>query len=720
MKKKVLILCLCLALVLSGCSAAAVSVGREDPPAADPSPAEMAFSQSAAAQAGGFIDVPETAWYAQAVAYVKEQGLMEGVGGGSFAPDRTLTRAMMIQVLYNSAGKPAVSGESGFEDVKPGAWYEKAVTWARQQDITSGVSATRFGVDSPLTREQMAVFFWNAAGMPEGSTASTFADAASVSRWAKEAVAWVQVNQVMSGTGENRFSPRSTATRGQVAQVLMNAVESGVLSVEGQGISPEPDPTEESDPSAPAGPAATTEPGADRITTDAGQVIALGDLEHYSASAASTVYYTSGITPEGLQKVYDALNWIPTGTLAVKVSTGEPPASNYLRPELIGDLVRSLEGTIVECNTAYGGSRASAAMHRQVAADHGFTGISRGGALDIMDENGSVTLPVKNAKYLTDGNYVGANFQNYDSFLVLSHFTGHSMAGYGGAIKNISIGIASREGKARIHTANRSSTNPWIWDTATFQESMGEAAQSVIAALGDGKNIVYVNVMNRLSVDCDCNGNPSEPDMHDIGILASTDPVALDQACLDLVYQARDNASLVRRVESLNGVHTLEYAEQIGIGSRTYRLADVDQTGGENVKASDFNQFQNVTLTGVDLAALDSEQMEVLYAQAKYCQAMCDADMDTLRSLVAEDKTFTHMSGRVQTREEYFADIAKGSLNYFSIGMEDPAVTVSGNHATVQYTAVLNANAYGARGTYRMSGTHTWEKRGGAWISVNE
>ena len=136
--------------------------------------------------------------------------------------------------------------------------------------------------------------------------------------------------------------------------------------------------------------------------------------------------------------------------------------------------------------------------------------------------------------------------------------------------------------------------------------------------------------------------------------------------------------------------------------------------------ASDFSQFQNVTLTGVDLAALDSEQTEVLFAQASYCQAMCDADIDALRALVAADKTFAHMSGRVQTREEYFADIANGSLNYFTIGMEDPAVTVSGNHATVQYTAVLNANAYGARGTYRMSGAHAWEKRGGAWVNVNE
>lgn len=312
---------------------------------------------------------------------------------------------------------------------------------------------------------------------------------------------------------------------------------------------------------------------ADTETTQQEQQIAGSEATQQQPEAAQgtpVVYMTRAVTPEGLMAVYQALQWEPQGRVAVKLSTGEPPASNYLRPELIAGLVQSLDGTIVECNTAYGGSRAETAMHYQVAEDHGFTAIAD---FQILDEEGSMTLPMQGGTRLSE-NYVGAAFEDYDSYLVLSHFKGHSMAGYGGAIKNISIGLGSSEGKAWIHSAGSSLTNPWGGDQDAFLESMAEAGKSVSDYLGD--QIVYINVMNRLSVDCDCDGNPAEPDMHDIGILASTDPVALDQACIDLVYSAEDGQSLVNRIESRNGLHTLEHAQQIGLGSRSYELVSID------------------------------------------------------------------------------------------------------------------------------------------------
>ena len=312
---------------------------------------------------------------------------------------------------------------------------------------------------------------------------------------------------------------------------------------------------------------------ADTETTQQEQQIAGSEATQQQPEAAQgtpVVYMTRAVTPEGLMAVYQALQWEPQGRVGVKLSTGEPPASNYLRPELIAGLVQSLDGTIVECNTAYGGSRAETAMHYQVAEDHGFTAIAD---FQILDEEGSMTLPVQGGTRLSE-NYVGAAFDDYDSYLVLSHFKGHSMAGYGGAIKNISIGLGSSEGKAWIHSAGSSRTNPWGGDQDTFLESMAEAGKSVSDYLGD--QIVYINMMNRLSVDCDCDGNPAEPDMHDIGILASTDPVALDQACIDLVYSAEDGQSLVNRIESRNGLHTLEHAQQIGLGSRSYELVSID------------------------------------------------------------------------------------------------------------------------------------------------
>lgn len=286
----------------------------------------------------------------------------------------------------------------------------------------------------------------------------------------------------------------------------------------------------------------------------------------------AVVYFTSDISPEGLMAVYEALGWEPTGTVAVKLSTGEPPASNYLEPELIKELVQSVDATIVECNTAYGGSRTETAMHMQVAEDHGFTAIAD---VDILDADGSMELPVEGGKHL-ENNLVGSHFADYDSYIILSHFKGHAMAGFGGAIKNISIGLGSKEGKCLIHTAGQSHTSPWGGDQTGFTESMAEAGKSVSDYLGNGDRIVYISVLNNISIDCDCDGNPAEPDIHDIGIVASLDPVALDQACIDLAFAAEGSEALQARVNDRNGLHTLEYAEEIGLGTRSYELVNID------------------------------------------------------------------------------------------------------------------------------------------------
>ena len=299
-----------------------------------------------------------------------------------------------------------------------------------------------------------------------------------------------------------------------------------------------------------------------------------------SAFSAPAVFFTKDISPAGLMAIYEKLGREATGKVAVKLSTGEAGNTHYLSPALIGELVRKVNGTIVECNTAYGGSRASTALHRQVIEDHGFNAIAK---VDIMDEEGDVELPVtgtgiKHLKF----DAVGSHFPNYDFVLVLSHFKGHAMGGFGGAIKNISIGIASSRGKVIIHTAGtRESGSIWYDNQIAknqdeFLESMAEAAKAVSDSLGGGKRIMYISVMNHLSVDCDCDGNPAAPDMHDIGILGSLDPVALDQACVDLVYKAPDGASLIKRMESQHGIHTLEHAAEIGHGSRAYDFVSID------------------------------------------------------------------------------------------------------------------------------------------------
>jgi uncharacterized Fe-S center protein len=321
---------------------------------------------------------------------------------------------------------------------------------------------------------------------------------------------------------------------------------------------------------------------------------------------------TQSITSAGLMAAYNALERKVSGKVAVKISTGEPGGHNFLSPDLIKDLVQSVNGTIVECNTAYQGRRSSTASHKQAAAQHGFTAIAD---VDIMDEQGSVSLPVTGGRRLTE-NFVGSHFANYDSFLVLSHFKGHAMAGFGGALKNISIGIASAEGKCWIHTGGLSRTSPWGGEQTAFLESMAEASESVISNL-DGK-ILYVNVMNNLSIDCDCDSNPSTPELDDIGILASTDPVALDKACVDLIYaaDARQSASLRRRIESQRGTVVLTHAESLGLGSQQYEIVNIDgNTGIEAVDVQDeYQVYPNPASDYVQVSG-DFEQLTLLDAK---------------------------------------------------------------------------------------------------------
>jgi len=284
------------------------------------------------------------------------------------------------------------------------------------------------------------------------------------------------------------------------------------------------------------------------------------------------VYFTKEITEESLIKIYEKLGVELKGNVAIKISTGEPGGHNYLNPNLIKGLVKKLNGTIVECNTAYKGRRNTTEKHLKAASDHGFTNIAK---VDIMDSDGDMELEVKNGKHLKV-NYVGKNLSNYDSMLVLSHFKGHAMGGFGGALKNMSIGIASSRGKAWIHSAGTSFTDFWHTEQNKFIESMAEADKSVIDYMNS--NILYINVMNNLSVDCDCNANPEDPCMNDIGILASVDPVALDKACLDLIYKSNDKGRdhLLERIESKNGPYIIDYANALGIGSSEYEFINID------------------------------------------------------------------------------------------------------------------------------------------------
>lgn len=291
---------------------------------------------------------------------------------------------------------------------------------------------------------------------------------------------------------------------------------------------------------------------------------------------SSVVYMTHEISPEAIMKLYKALGREAHGKVAVKISTGEPGGHNFLDPKLIADFVKEVNGTIVESNTAYKGRRFKSEDHYKAAEEHGFTAIA---PVDILDSEGEVKLPVKDGKHLKY-DIVGSHYPDYDFTVILSHFKGHQMGGFGGAVKNMSIGIASSNGKTYIHSAGATEDVETIWSNTAeqddFLESMAEAAKSI--ADHAGENIIYISVANNLSVDCDCNGHPEDPKMADIGILASLDPVALDMASTDLVRNSSDHGKvhLIERIDSRHGMHTLEYGEKIGLGSRTYKLVNLD------------------------------------------------------------------------------------------------------------------------------------------------
>lgn len=315
----------------------------------------------------------------------------------------------------------------------------------------------------------------------------------------------------------------------------------------------------------------------------------------------ATVYFTSEITPESLVKIYKALGKEATGKVAVKISTGESAQSNHLRPELIGSFVHEVNGAIVECNTAYGGNRSNTAAHRRAIEQRGYGDIAE---VDIMDEEGYIDLPVTDTKYLKY-NRVGSHLSNYDFLINLAHFKGHAMGGFGGVLKNQSIGIATPEGKTLIHTAGRYDDPRYVFQNPSgqdaFLESMAAAAQSVHDYFKG--NTIYINVMNNLSVDCDCDGHPSTPQMKDIGILASLDPVALDKACLDLIFNHQsttgdNSAPLVQRINGRHGAHIVDYAAEIGLGSLSYELIDI--TNSSAVEPISINGIQKYNVYGLD------------------------------------------------------------------------------------------------------------------------
>ena len=289
------------------------------------------------------------------------------------------------------------------------------------------------------------------------------------------------------------------------------------------------------------------------------------------------VYFIKEITPENIVKAYEALDIKLPGKVAVKMHSGEKGNQNYLKPEFVKDMINYVNGTVVECNTAYEGARNYTDKHKQLIKEHGW---DKYFPFDLLDAEGpDMKLDIPNGKILKE-NYVGKNLANYDSMLVLSHFKGHAMGGYGGALKQLSIGCASSAGKSLIHTAGVTNEQKELWNNLPqqdhFLESMADAAGSIVNYFNG--NIAYLNIMKNISVDCDCDGNAKAPCMKDIGILASLDPVAIDQACLDLVYNSTDSGKdeLIKRIESLHGVHTIEAASDLEIGSREYELITID------------------------------------------------------------------------------------------------------------------------------------------------
>ncbi|MBS5863147.1 MAG: DUF362 domain-containing protein [Clostridium sp.] len=289
------------------------------------------------------------------------------------------------------------------------------------------------------------------------------------------------------------------------------------------------------------------------------------------------VYFTKEITPESVIKMYETLGKELPGKVAVKLHSGEQGNQNYIRPEFVKAIVERVNGTVVECNAAYEGARNSTEKHKKLIEYHGWTKYFD---VDIMDADGDdLVLDIPNGKVLKQ-NFIGKNMKNYDSMLVLSHFKGHPMGGYGGALKQLSIGCASSEGKSWIHSAGKTKDQTIVWNNLPeqnlFLESMADAASSVVNYFKD--NILFINVMCNLSVDCDCCAVAEDPCMKDIGILASTDPIAIDKACIDLVYNSKDPGRdhFVARVERQNGTHTIDAANELGFGTKEYELINVD------------------------------------------------------------------------------------------------------------------------------------------------
>ena len=292
----------------------------------------------------------------------------------------------------------------------------------------------------------------------------------------------------------------------------------------------------------------------------------------------SKVYFIKEITPKNIINAYNAVGKKLEGNVAVKMHSGEKGNKNYLRPEFVKDVINYVNGTVVECNTAYEGARNSTEKHLELIKEHEW---EKYFPFDLLDREGpDMELDIPSGKVLKK-NYVGKDLAKYDSLLVLSHFKGHAMGGYGGALKQLSIGCASSAGKTLIHTAGKETDQTKLWDNLPeqdkFLEAMADAASSVVDYFKG--NAIYINVMKNISVDCDCDGNASSPCMQDIGILASTDPVAVDQACLDLVYNSNDSGrdKLIERIESRHGVHTIEAAYNLGVGNREYELIDLDK-----------------------------------------------------------------------------------------------------------------------------------------------
>jgi len=290
----------------------------------------------------------------------------------------------------------------------------------------------------------------------------------------------------------------------------------------------------------------------------------------------SKVYFTKEITPESLVRVYEALGVNLKGKVAVKLHSGEKGNQNYLRPEFVKNIIDKVNGTVVECNTAYGGARNETSKHKELMQEHGW---SKYFDVDIMDAEGpDLEIEIPNGIQIKK-NILGKNIKNYDSMLVLSHFKGHPMGGYGGALKQLSIGCSSSAGKAYIHSAGKIADQNILWDNIPeqdkFLESMADAASSV-HDLFKG-NIAYINVMCNMSVDCDCCAVAEDPCLSDIGVLASLDPIAIDQACIDLVYNSNDKGKdhFIERIKSRHGVHTIEVASKLGFGTREYELVEI-------------------------------------------------------------------------------------------------------------------------------------------------